>query len=108
MQNMVSRPRPDGILYRFETYVRRFLMEKKEFNYFDKPENIKRLKIISYIALALTVVIDFFVVRKYVHFSWENVPGFYALFGFIACVLIIVLAKFLGHKWLMKREDYYD
>lgn len=81
---------------------------KKEFNFFDKPKNIKNLKIIFYIALAITVISDFFVVRKYVHFPWENVPGFYALFGFVACVLIIVLAKTLGYKWLMKKENYYD
>lgn len=81
---------------------------KKEFNFFDKPQNIKLLKILFYIGLALTVVVDFFIMRKYVHFSWENIPGFYAIFGFIACLLIIAIAKTLGHKWLMKREDYYD
>lgn len=81
---------------------------KKEFNFFDKSENIKVLKILFYLGLALTVVVDFFIRREYVHFSWEIIPGFYALFGFIACLAIIVIAKTLGHKWLMKREDYYD
>lgn len=81
---------------------------KKEFNFFDEPENIKKLKIIFYIALAVAVVSDFFVVREYVHFPWEYVPGFYALFGFFACVIIIILAKAIGHNWLMKKENYYD
>lgn len=80
-------------------------MEKKYL--FDKPENIKKLKIIFYIALAITVISDFFVVRKYVHFPWDHVPGFYALFGFVACVFIIILAKAIG-LIIVKKEGYYD
>ena len=81
---------------------------KKEIDFFDKPENIRLLKILSCISLALTVIVDFFVTRKDIHFPWENIPGFYALFGLVACILIVVLAKTLGHRWLMRKEDYYD
>ncbi len=81
---------------------------KNEINFFDRPKNIKILKILSYACLALTVAADFFIPRKHTHFPWDHIPGFYALFGLIACVLIIVLAKTLGYKWLMKKEDYYD
>lgn len=77
-------------------------------NFFDKPENIKTLKILFYICLAITFVVDFFIVRKHIYFPWEDIPGFYALFGLIACILIIVMAKALGKLWLMKKEDYYD
>ena len=80
---------------------------KKESNFFDKPGNIKKLNIFFYATLGILVVLDFFI-EKHPHFGWENIPGFYALFGFIACILIIVIAKTLGHKWLMKKEDYYD
>jgi hypothetical protein len=38
----------------------------------------------------------------------ENVPGFWSVFGFVACVLIIILSKWYGHAGIMKREDYYD
>lgn len=81
---------------------------KNELDFFDNPKNIRLAKILFYISLAFTVVADFFITRKHIHFPWENIPGFYALFGLIACILIIVLAKILGYKWLMRKEDYYD
>ena len=31
----------------------------------------------------------------------------FAVLGLVACVLIIVLSKWLGHRWLMKDEDYF-
>jgi hypothetical protein len=66
------------------------------------------VKIIFYIALTVIVIVDFFVQRKDVYFAWEGIPGFYALFGFIACMVIIFIAKTVGHKLLMKKEEYYD
>ena len=39
---------------------------------------------------------------------WDQVPGFYILFGFLGCVLLILFAKTLGKKILDRREDYYD
>ena len=83
-------------------------MKQEEMDFFDRPEIIRLLKILFYISLGLTVIVDFFITRKFTHFSWENIPGFYALFGLIACILIVVLAKTLGHQWLMRKEDYYD
>lgn len=40
--------------------------------------------------------------------AWDRIPGFYAVYGFLGCILIIVVAKGLGKAWLQKREDYYD
>ena len=81
---------------------------KNELNFFDNPKNIRFLKILFYISLGLTVIADIFITRKHIHFPWENIPGVYALFGLVACILIVILAKILGHKWLMRKEDYYD
>lgn len=66
------------------------------------------LKRIAYVLLALTVVIDFFLPRPYLHFVWDKIPGFSAVYGFISCILIIVVSKALGKLWLSKPEDYYD
>jgi len=75
----------------------------------------KRLKAviwISYGILALLVVLDAlpFVVAKeeHAHTRVEHLPGFWSVFGFIACTLIIFLSKWFGHAGIMKREDYYD
>ncbi len=71
----------------------------------DRKKTVIRL---SYGVLALLVVIDVFV-DKTKAYTWpEKIPGFWSLFGFIACVLIIILSKWFGHLGIMTREDYYD
>lgn len=39
---------------------------------------------------------------------WNHVPAFYALWGFVSCVLIIYVSKWLGKVFIQTREDYYD
>jgi uncharacterized membrane protein len=39
---------------------------------------------------------------------WSYVPGFYAIWGFIGCVAIIVISKAAGKLFIQKKEDYYD
>ena len=74
----------------------------------------KRLKAvvwICYAVLAVLVVIDalpFLVDKEHAHTSAEHIPGFWSVFGFIACTLIIFLSKWFGHAGIMQREDYYD
>ena len=38
----------------------------------------------------------------------ENVPVFWTLFGFLGCVLIVVVSKTYGHLGVSEREDYYS
>ncbi len=71
-------------------------------------KNRGTLKKASYVALAAVVVADFFVHRHHAAFFWDNIYGFGAAYGFVSCVLIIVVSKAIGHAWLMKKEDYYD
>lgn len=67
------------------------------------------MKKIFYASIILTVIVDFFFVKKSdVHFFLEKVPGFYAIFGFAAVIIIIFLAKILGKAFLLRNEDYYD
>ena len=41
-------------------------------------------------------------------FWWSHLHGFFVLLGFIGCVAIVYVAKWLGHYWLQRKEDYYD
>jgi hypothetical protein len=41
-------------------------------------------------------------------FYGSNINSFYAALGFVGCVAIIYIAKWLGHYWLQRKEDYYD
>ena len=73
---------------------------------FDNPRNVSRLLSGFYIICAGLFIADFIVHRHTVH-PWEGLPGFYAIYGFVACVLLVVVAKEM-RKVLMRKEDYYD
>ncbi|HEX9757035.1 MAG TPA: hypothetical protein VGB26_04455 [Nitrospiria bacterium] len=79
---------------------------KKEFDFFDHPGNIKRIKRIFYLVLILLLVFEFFI-HKHTTFPWESIPGFNALYGFLACVVIVFFSNALGY-FLKKKEGYYD
>ena len=56
--------------------------------------------------LALSVVAQF-LVEGHPHFAPERLFAWNALYGFLACAALIVIAKALG--LLLKRDDrYYD
>ena len=59
--------------------------------------------------LALIVIADLLVPRHHAKHFWDAIPGWGAAFGFVSCVLIIVVSKFIGHSGgLMRDEEYYD
>lgn len=59
--------------------------------------------------LAAVAIADFLVVRDHGEFFWDFLPGWGAGFGFLSCVAIIFVSKFLGHQGrIMRDEDYYD
>ena len=71
-----------------------------------------RLKVtirVCLVVLAALVVWDaLFVSKEHVHTFVERIPGFWAAFGFVARVVIIIVSKWFGHLGIMTREDYYD
>jgi len=70
---------------------------------------LKTVVRICFVVLALLIAVDAFLVNKeHAHTGPEHLPGFWSLFGFVGCVLIIILSKWYGHAGIMKREDYYD
>lgn len=81
--------------------------QPKEWTWFDHPQNIRRLRLGFYAVLVLLVLPDFFIHKHTLFSSVEAWPGFYAMFGFIACVAIILISKVLGFV-LKRQEDYYD
>ena len=72
----------------------------------------KRLKTVVRICcglLALLILADALVVNKEdAHTRMEHLPAFWSMFGFAACVVIILASKWFGHAGIMTREDYYD
>ncbi|MDX1452310.1 MAG: hypothetical protein R3183_07110 [Oleiphilaceae bacterium] len=74
--------------------------------FFDKPENISKILKVFYVICALLVIVDF-VVHRHIYHDWENIPAFYAIYGFVGCVILVLIAKEM-RKVLMRGEDYYD
>ena len=81
---------------------------------FDDPRNVRRLIGILFVLSALLLAVDYFYHR---HLSFEksevDLPqagwfGFYALYGFVACVLLVLVAKYVLRKIVMRSEDYYE
>lgn len=84
-------------------------MITKLVHYVGNPANAKTLTKIGYVALAITVIADFFVHRAHPIYIWDRIPGWGAFYGFVSCVVIIIVSKFLGHQGgIMQSEDYYD
>lgn len=79
--------------------------EKKHI--FDDPKNLQRLLRVFFASLVVLFGLDA-VVEKHPHFAWEEAFGFYAVYGFIACVLLVLVARYVLRPLVMRREDFYD
>lgn len=71
-----------------------------------------RLKTVVWVCvgiLALVFLLDPLLANKeHAHTRIEHLPGFWSIFGFVACALIVILSKWYGHAGIMTREDYYE
>lgn len=72
----------------------------------DDRGNVDRLVRTFYVVCAVLIVIDVFV-PKHGPFAIEHIFGFYAWFGFVACIALVLIAKQL-RRVLMRSEGYYD
>ena len=81
-------------------------MADKDRYFFDKPRNIKFILYGLYGCCALLFGLDFFIHRHFSH-PWEGLLGFYAVYGFAGCVLLVIISKWM-RLFLMRGEDYYD
>jgi len=81
-------------------------MKKESQHIFDNPRNIKRLLRVFFTLCAVLLLLEVMHHRHMMH-AWEHLWGFYSIFGFVACVALVLIAKEL-RKVLMRPEDYYD
>jgi hypothetical protein len=73
---------------------------------FDNPKNVSRLLVGFYVICGILLLLDF-ILHRHINHGWEQLPGFYAIYGFVACVLLVLIAKRM-RKLIMRKEDYYD
>jgi len=68
---------------------------------------LKKILTVFYIFLLLLLVIDPFI-HKHSFFGFDGYPSFYGAFGFVACILLVLAAKYILRPLVMRREDYYN
>ncbi len=78
----------------------------------EEPIRFARIKRWFYVGLAIVAVAEIVLPLMFhgdhSHFWFERFPAWGSLYGLASCVAIIVVSKFLGKVWLMRREDHYD
>jgi hypothetical protein len=80
--------------------------DKQKTYLFDNPRNVRRVVFALVTACVILTGLDL-VVHRHVSHPWEAMFGFYAVYGFVACVLLVLLAKEM-RKLLIRKENYYD
>ena len=82
----------------------------------DNPANVRRFLKGFFISCVLLLLLDGLFLAHLIHkhlsfeqdvFPPEGWAGFFSVYGFVACTLIVLLAKPL-RKVVMRSEDYYD
>jgi len=79
--------------------------DKKRY-WLDEPRNVTKLYRTLWGVGILLVLLDL-VVHRHAEAEFDGVFGFYALYGFVACVTLVLTAKLL-RRVVMRPEDYYD
>ncbi len=72
----------------------------------DEPKNVKKIIWAVVTICGLLFVLDGFY-DKHPHFEVEGWFGFYAIYGFVMCVMLVLVAKWM-RTFLMRDEGYYD
>ena len=81
-------------------------MSSEKNHLFDNPGNVQRVLWVLVVICGLLFAADFIYHRHIVH-PWEELWGFYAIYGFVACVVLVLVAKQM-RKFLLRDEDYYE
>ena len=81
-------------------------MNDEKQHFFDKPGNIRKVLLALYAICGVLLLLDV-IVHRHISHSWEWLWGFYPLYGFVGCVVLVLVAKWM-RTFLMRDEDYYD
>ena len=80
-------------------------MDNHKKYFFDNPKNVKLVLYGLYSSCVILFVLDFVIHRHKIH-PWEGLLGFYAIYGFVGCVVLVLVAKWM-RTFLMRDENYY-
>lgn len=69
---------------------------------------VVRVAISILLLLVLLDAVPSIVGKEHAHTAAEHVPGFWAAFGLLGCLVLVGFSRGLGHLGISTREDYYD
>jgi len=89
-------------------------MSEKRY-WLDEPRNVNKVYYAVVALCALSIVPELvgliapkLGLHKHVHYDWEGGFGFHGWYGFVGCVLLVLVAKYVFRTLLMRKEEYYD
>ncbi len=82
-------------------------MGEEKQHLFDRPENVTRLIRGLYVACGLLLIAGL-VVPAHGHFPWEHAPEFFAAYGLVSCIVLVLAAKHILRRIVRRDEHYYD
>jgi hypothetical protein len=72
----------------------------------DEPRNVTKLYRALW-GIGLLLVLFDLAVHRHAEAGFDGLFAFYGLYGFVACVALVLAAKLL-RRAVMRGEDYYD
>ncbi len=79
---------------------------KGEEHWLDRPGSVALLVKLLVGLAVLTVLADLFY-HKHGEYGFQEWIGFDAVYGFVSCVVLVLVARGL-RRLLLRREDYYE
>ena len=63
-----------------------------------------------FVSLVVSLILDLLWLYSHTlhyHFSFQYIPQFFAIFGIVGCMALILIAKGMGY-FIVRDEDYYE
>jgi uncharacterized membrane protein YhaH (DUF805 family) len=76
-------------------------------HWLDDPRNVTKLYRTVW-AIGIALALAEFVVRRHEELGFAGWFAFYAVFGFVACVALVLAAKEVLRRMVKRPEDYYE
>ena len=64
--------------------------------------------IISGSVILIAILLDAVFVHHHAYYWWHGFIGFDIVYGFLGCLLLIMVSKSLGKMIIQRKEDYYE
>ncbi len=73
----------------------------------DRLKTVVRVGVAALVVLVVLDALPAVVDKEHAHTVAEHVPAFWAAFGLLGCLALVVVAKLYGRAGVSRREDYY-